>query len=49
MNILVTGHLGYIGSVLTKILEDQGYKITGLDVGFYQENKVVDISQSVKN
>ena len=49
MNILVTGHLGYIGSVLTKILEDQGYKITGLDVGFYQENTVVDISQSVKN
>jgi nucleoside-diphosphate-sugar epimerase len=49
MRILVTGHLGYIGSVLTKILEDQGYKVTGLDVGFYQENTVVDISQSIKN
>lgn len=36
-NVLVTGSQGYIGSVLVKKLIDQGYKVTGLDIGFYED------------
>lgn len=33
--ILVTGNLGYIGSVLTPILVRMGYKVAGYDMEFY--------------
>ncbi|MGH2756273.1 MAG: NAD-dependent epimerase/dehydratase family protein, partial [Actinomycetota bacterium] len=31
MKILVTGHHGYIGSVLTPMLQEAGHSVTGLD------------------
>jgi nucleoside-diphosphate-sugar epimerase len=37
MNILVTGNLGYIGSVLTTHLTEAGHALAGLDTGFFQE------------
>ena len=37
MNILVTGNLGYIGSVLTGMLQDLGHQVGGLDVGYFSE------------
>ncbi|MHC9541079.1 MAG: NAD-dependent epimerase/dehydratase family protein [Vulcanimicrobiota bacterium] len=37
MNILVTGNKGYIGSVLCRILAEKGYRITGLDTGYYDD------------
>lgn len=33
--VLVTGHQGYIGSVLTPLLADRGYHVIGLDAGFF--------------
>lgn len=36
MNILVTGNNGYIGSVLTEILLDKGYDVTGYDSNYYE-------------
>jgi len=33
MKVLVTGHLGYLGKVLTKRLEEKGYEWVGLDIG----------------
>lgn len=36
MNILVTGHQGYIGSVLVPMLVDQGHQVSGLDAGFFE-------------
>lgn len=36
MRILVTGHHGYIGSVMTGILAENGHDVTGLDTYFYQ-------------
>jgi nucleoside-diphosphate-sugar epimerase len=36
MNVLVTGHHGYIGSVLTEILTGAGHAVTGLDIFLYQ-------------
>lgn len=37
MRVLVTGNLGYIGSVLTPLLNSSGYEVWGLDTGYYQE------------
>ncbi len=37
MNILVTGHLGYIGSVLTRVLHRCGYTVVGLDTGYFAD------------
>ena len=36
MRILVTGHLGYIGSVLTPMLLEQGYEVVGMDSDLYR-------------
>lgn len=37
MNVLVTGNLGYIGSVLTDLLITDGFKVTGLDAGYFDD------------
>jgi nucleoside-diphosphate-sugar epimerase len=37
MRVLVTGHLGYIGTVLTPFLADLGYDVVGYDTGYYAE------------
>jgi nucleoside-diphosphate-sugar epimerase len=36
MRILVTGHLGYIGTVLVPMLQAEGYEVTGLDTDLYR-------------
>ncbi len=35
MRVLVTGHAGYIGSVMTPMLIDAGHEVTGLDSHLY--------------
>jgi nucleoside-diphosphate-sugar epimerase len=35
LRILVTGHNGYIGSVLVPMLEDAGHEVVGLDSGLF--------------
>ncbi|MGM0434984.1 MAG: NAD-dependent epimerase/dehydratase family protein [Pseudomonadota bacterium] len=37
MRVLVTGHLGYIGTVLTPMLLAQGYDVVGLDSDLFRE------------
>ncbi len=37
-NILITGSLGYIGSVLTPYLEERGFKCVGYDTGFFKDS-----------
>ena len=36
MRILVTGHNGYIGAVLTPFLQERGHHITGLDTFYFE-------------
>lgn len=36
MNVLVTGDRGYIGSVLTEVLIQKGYSVTGFDTDYYK-------------
>jgi len=35
MHILVTGNNGYIGTVITKVLVQKGYSVTGLDINYF--------------
>jgi nucleoside-diphosphate-sugar epimerase len=37
MKILVTGNLGYIGSVLVPKLQSLGHEVTGLDSGYFRD------------
>ncbi len=37
MKVMVTGNLGYIGTVLTAILRQKGYKIIGVDNDLYEQ------------
>jgi nucleoside-diphosphate-sugar epimerase len=43
MKILVTGDKGYIGSVLTPILQERGHEIVGFDVGYFEDCILKDI------
>lgn len=36
MKVLVTGNNGYIGAILTKLLLEKGYSVTGLDTNYYK-------------
>lgn len=36
MNIMVTGNLGYIGTVLTTVLSEHNYDVTGFDTDYYR-------------
>jgi nucleoside-diphosphate-sugar epimerase len=37
MRVLVTGHQGYLGTVMVPILRDAGHDVTGLDSGFFAD------------
>ena len=35
MNILITGHRGYIGPHLVELLKSDGHHVTGVDIGYF--------------
>ncbi len=35
--VLITGHEGYIGSVMTPLFVKAGYQVTGLDTGYFRD------------
>lgn len=37
MRMLITGHTGYIGSVLTELLPDVGMEVARIDSGFFKD------------
>jgi nucleoside-diphosphate-sugar epimerase len=47
-NVLVTGNNGYIGTVLTKQLQDAGYNITGLDTQYFNDCRLGSSSNNIR-
>ena len=39
--VLITGHEGYIGSVMAPAFIEAGYEVVGLDAGYYRECNMV--------
>src|SRR5690348_15299249 len=37
MRVLVTGHEGYLGTILCQVLTQAGHDVTGLDVGLFAD------------
>ena len=48
MNLLITGSQGYIGTHLTSHLLNKGYKVVGLDSGFFKSCNIVPINENVE-
>ena len=48
MKILVTGNLGYIGSVLAPHLQTQGHQVVGLDSGYFKECLLSPVNENFK-
>ncbi|PPR48326.1 MAG: UDP-glucose 4-epimerase [Alphaproteobacteria bacterium MarineAlpha5_Bin8] len=46
MRLLITGNLGYIGSVLTNRLDKEKFDITGIDTGYYRNCTYSNITSS---
>jgi nucleoside-diphosphate-sugar epimerase len=47
MKVLVTGNQGYIGTVLTEILEDKNYEVIGYDVGYFEDCNLKHIKNNL--
>ena len=47
MRILVTGNLGYVGTIASSYLRNQGFDVVGLDSGFYKECLLSPIENEV--
>ena len=48
MNILVTGNLGYIGSVLVPLLQSKGHQVVGFDSGYFKDCLLSPVSENFK-
>ena len=43
--VLVTGNLGYIGTVLTPLLTQRGHRVRGLDCGFFRDCLLAPVTE----
>ena len=48
MNILVTGNNGYVGTILTQMLIQKGYTVTGLDVDYFESCALERVDQDFR-
>ena len=49
MKILVTGDRGYIGSVLTQMLEEKSHEVVGYDIDYYQGTDLYPAKRNYKH
>lgn len=47
MRVLITGHEGYIGSVMTPTFVDAGHEVVGLDTGYFADCNLVSPAEVV--
>ena len=43
MKVLLTGNLGYIGTVLTELLLEKSYQVVGYDIDYYRDCELVNL------
>jgi nucleoside-diphosphate-sugar epimerase len=48
MNILVTGNLGYVGSVLVPLLQSKGHEVVGFDIGYFKDCLLSSVQNNFK-
>lgn len=46
--VMVTGNLGYIGSVMVPYLTERGYRVTGYDTGYYEDCYLKEAPQALQ-
>src|SRR5659263_685694 len=47
MRVLVTGHNGYVGTIMVPMLEEAGYDIVGLDSNLYEGSTFGEMNLSL--
>ena len=47
MKVLITGNLGYVGSVLSQYLKERNFQVSGLDSGYYADCKLIPDHEDV--
>lgn len=47
--VLMTGHRGYLGSVMAPYLVSEGYDVVGLDVGYFDECTLVEDELAIRS
>lgn len=48
LKILVTGNLGYIGSVLVPLLQQAGHEVVGYDIGYYKDCLLHEVNNNIR-
>lgn len=43
MKVLLTGHQGYLGTVMAPVLQAAGHEVTGLDIGWFADLSLIHI------
>lgn len=49
MNVMVTGHEGYIGSALVPLLLEAGHTVTGVDAGYFRETTTPPVGKNLRS
>ncbi len=47
MKVLITGNLGYVGSVLSQYLKEHNFQVSGLDSGYYADCRLIPDHEDV--